>query len=102
MPGGGGGNGNPKPGGGTDVEALPEGSTTCVAGLVGCEEEVGGRLGDPKMLEKEKGDDVPVLGFSSTALEVADEGVVGLHEGAGWPTLRASSGSIATNNSLFD
>lgn len=101
IPGGGGGKGNPKPGGRLLKEALPEGSAAGGEGLVGCCAD-GFEL--PNMLEKEKGEEEePVIGLSSMVLEdVDDAGTVGLQEGAGWPTFRASSGSMAMNRSLDD
>lgn len=102
MPGGGGGKGNPKPSGPLAKEALPEGS------VVGGEEDLVGSCGMegfevPKMLEKEKGEEEPVLGLSSMVLaDVDDAGAVGLQEGVGWPTLSASSGSMAINRSLVE
>jgi hypothetical protein len=102
MPGGGGGKGNPKPSGALVKGALPEGS------VVGGEEDLMGCCGMdgfelPKMLEKEKGEEEPVLGLSSTVLADVDEaGTVGLQEGAGWPIFSASSGSMAMNRSLVE
>jgi len=83
IPGGGGGKGNPKPSGPLVKEALPEGS------VVGGEEDLVGSCGMegfevPKMLEKEKGEEEPVLGLSSMVLADADDaGTVGLQEGVG-------------------
>lgn len=82
IPGGGGGKGNPKPGGALVKGELPEGSVVVGGeGLVGCCAD-GFEL--PNMLEKEKGEEEPVLGLSSTVLvDVDDAGAVGLQEGAG-------------------
>ena len=82
IPGGGGGKGNPKPGRALVKGELPEGSVVVGGeGLVGC---CADGLELPNMLEKEKGEEEPVLGLSSTVLvDVDDAGAVGLQEGAG-------------------